>query len=343
MKTLDLNKRLVLITDENLHALYRTYWENFFEERRLTCEILTFPAGENYKTRETKQQLEDQLLEKNFGRDTVILAFGGGVVTDLAGFLAATYCRGVDVIYIPTTLLAMVDAAAGGKTAVNTPYGKNLIGVFSEPHAVWMDSDFLKTLPEKEWKNGMAEVIKHALIASSDIFHQLENRCLSDIQNNPVFLDNMITESRNIKQNIVEQDARETQGIRELLNFGHSIGHAVEVLEHYQMGHGEAVAIGMIVEGYLSVLSSLLQQEALERIIQVLQNYGLPLSTAAFQDKETFKKVLQRDKKSVHNTPYFILLKAIGEPASRNNRYAMSVEEHYLDEALDWAGHFFKK
>ncbi|MDA9271809.1 3-dehydroquinate synthase, partial [bacterium] len=238
-----INKRLVIITDTNLVNSLGIQLQQQLQQQGLQALLLACPAGEIHKTRETKQQLEDELLARQYGRDTCLIALGGGVVTDLVGFLAATYCRGLPVIYVPTTLLAMVDASIGGKTGVNTPHGKNLIGTFTQPQAVFMDINTLNTLPENEWHNGMAEMIKHSLIADATIFKLLQQNVEKIIQRDAIFLIDMIHASCLIKKNIVEQDEQE-QGLRQLLNFGHTIGHAIETIEHYRLSHGEAVAIG---------------------------------------------------------------------------------------------------
>ncbi|MFZ4077534.1 MAG: 3-dehydroquinate synthase, partial [Legionellaceae bacterium] len=160
-----MQKRLVIITDNNLVDLYANPLQHHLQAQGLQVDVLTFPAGDLHKTRETKAYLEDQLFQKQCGRDTCLLALGGGVVTDLVGFIGATYARGIPVIYTPTSLMAMVDASIGGKTGVNTPYGKNSIGTFTQPHAIFMDINTLTTLPEHEWRSGLAEIIKHRLIA----------------------------------------------------------------------------------------------------------------------------------------------------------------------------------
>jgi 3-dehydroquinate synthase len=335
-----LNKRIVMITDSQLHHWLGKDLQHRLQEQGLAVELLSFPAGEHYKTRETKQTLEDALLLKHYGRDTCLIALGGGVTTDLVGFLAATYCRGIPVIYIPTTLLAMVDASIGGKTCVNTPHGKNLIGTFTQPHAVFMDTHILNTLPKNEWHNGMAEMIKHSVIADLKLFDILQKK--SDLLQNhhSDFLIDMIYASCLIKKNIVEQDEHE-QGIRQILNFGHTIGHAIEIIERYHIDHGEAVAIGMLVESYLSIQCGYLQKNNLITIENILRDYGLPLQTSAFQDKKSFQKILMLDKKSVQNIPRFVLLDQIGKPHRDQGRYTMAVDPIHLNQTLDWAAGFF--
>lgn len=338
-----LKKRFVIITDSNLIDSLGKKLQAILQQQNLKTDLLSFPAGEMHKTRETKQILEDELLSKNYGRDTCLIALGGGVVTDMVGFIAATYCRGIPVIYIPTTLLAMVDASIGGKTGVNTPHGKNLIGTFTQPHAVFMDIDSLKTLPEKEWRNGVVEIIKHSLIADAAFFANLQNNMEKFKTHNIDFLENIIYISCLIKKIIVEQDEKEQGGIRQLLNFGHTIGHAIETIENYAISHGEAVAIGILVESYISVQLGFLSEDVLDQIFNLLRDYSLPLKTTAFENKNKaiFQKLLSLDKKSINNIPRFVLLDSIGKPHRHNDAYTMPVDPVLINQALDWAAENF--
>lgn len=327
-------QRLVIITDSNLLDTLGKDLKNHLLVKNIPVVLLSFSAGEIYKTRETKQQLEDELLSKGYGRDTCLIALGGGVVSDLVGFLAATYCRGIACIYIPTTLLAMVDASIGGKTGVNTSLGKNLIGAFYQPKAVIMDLALLESLPEKEWHNGIVEILKHGLIQEDFLFYLLKNNVQSIKK--PDFLLKIIHKSSEIKQKIIEQDERDL-GVRQILNFGHTMGHAIETIEDYHLSHGEAVAMGMIVEAYLSALSGFLAMCVVQEIQTTLQLYGLLLKTNAFQNKALFKKAMGLDKKSLNNVPHFVLLKSIGKTYQQDKKYVFSVESHLLEQALDWA------
>lgn len=333
-----LNKRLVIITDNHLFSSLGIMLQRILQNQGLSAELLDFTAGEIHKTRETKQQLEDQLLQKYYGRDTCLIALGGGVVTDLVGFLGATYCRGIPVIYIPTTLLSMVDASIGGKTGVNTPHGKNLIGTFTQPHAVLIDTNMLTTLPNDEWQNGIVEIIKHALIADRDLFFYLQHN--SAKLRHPDVLMQMIYRSCLIKKTIVEKDEKEND-IRQLLNFGHTIGHAIETIENYRISHGKAVAIGLLVESYLSIKHGLLAENNLFIIEKLLREYDLPLQTSAFQDKKQFYKTLLHDKKTKNNMPHFVLLEEIGKSHSQKNCYSIPINPGHLNQTLDWAADIF--
>lgn len=334
----ELNKRCVIITDNHLVNSYGKQLQQTLQHDQIDADLLAFPAGELYKTRETKALLEDQLLEKHYTRDTCLIALGGGIVTDLVGFLASTYCRGIPVIYVPTTLLAMVDASIGGKTGVNTPLGKNMIGSFYQPQAVIMDSALLTTLPKAEWINGIVEIIKHSLIADHVFFEELAAH--ADQIDQPNFIKTIIYKSGLIKKAIIEQDETD-QSIRQLLNFGHTIGHAIEQVEQFAIRHGEAVAIGIIVESYLATCLGILDTDSLNRIIDIFKRYHLPLTTMAFQHKSLLYDALRIDKKTINHIPRFILLKHIGQPFQQHDSYSIKIDSALLDHALDWAAQQF--
>lgn len=334
-----LTQRLVIITDSNLIDTLGQDLKACLRTANIDADLLCIPAGENNKTRETKQQLEDALFNKKLGRDTCLIAVGGGVVTDLVGFVAATYCRGIPVMYLPTTLLAMVDASMGGKTGVDTPFGKNLIGAFYQPDAVFMDLNVLNTLPTPEWGNGVVEMLKHGLIRDKALFEHLQEN--SQNLHHPEHLLEVIYKSCLIKKEIIENDERD-MGVRQLLNFGHTIGHAIELIEQFQIRHGEAVAIGMLVEAYLSVLMGILDIAVLDDIEQTLRHYQLPLKTTAFNDITAFKNALALDKKATNNQVYFVLLSAIGTTHSTQNKHVFSADSALLEESLVWAYEKFR-
>ncbi len=257
------------------------------------------------------------------------------MVTDLVGYVASTYCRGVPWMALPTTLLGMVDAAIGGKTGVNTPHGKNLIGSFYPPVAVIADVAVLKSLPKEEWRNGIVEMIKHACIADTSFFDQLESSMESLFEEDEILL-HLIEQSCLIKKRIVEQDERES-GMRELLNFGHTIGHAIEHLENYRLSHGEAVALGILVEAQLSVQIGLLASADFMRLQALLKSYELSLRTKVFNNKEKFLEQLRLDKKSKAAVPHFVLLKKIGEAHSEKVKFSFPIERELLEQSLRWA------
>ncbi len=281
-------RELFFITDKNIYNIYKDI---------LPKNTFIINPGEENKNLQTFEYLTEELLKSNIHRDNIIVAFGGGVVGDMAGFLASTILRGVDFIQIPTTLLAMTDSSIGGKTGINTDQGKNLIGSFWQPKGVYINTDFLRTLPEKEYKNGMAEIIKYSLIS---------NLNLSDSE------ENIIYNSCKIKADIVSEDERE-KGIRKVLNFGHTIGHVIEKYYNYsKFSHGEAVAIGMMVMA--SVSEKILNNNKLsEYVKELLINHSLPYSLPDIP-KEEFINILKKDKKTTHNYVDCILLEDIGKP-----------------------------
>lgn len=315
-------KQLVIISDESVASLYGHTLKVLLEKSGYPVHLFTFPPGEHFKTRETKAKLEDDMLAQHCMRDTCIIALGGGIVTDVAGFVAATYCRGIPVIYIPTTLLAMVDASIGGKTGVNTPKGKNLIGTFTQPSRVYIDVNFLDTLPEVEFNNGMVELIKHALIADKNLFKQIVETKIT--LNDKNYLQEMIYKSCDIKRIIVEQDPEE-KNRRQLLNFGHTLGHAIEAASDYQIRHGEAVAIGMIMELQLAVQLNLFNAAMIPEIAQVLRSYSLAVELPATLKWADLTPYFKMDKKNVNQQVYCVLLEDIGKPHVVAGQYAHQI------------------
>ncbi len=305
-------RRAVVITDTTVEKLYGS---------SIDIPLFSFPAGEASKTREMKQFLEDQLLSHGFGRETCIIALGGGVVSDLAGFVASTFCRGAPLILIPTTLLAMVDAAIGGKTGVNTAHGKNLIGSFYPADEIWIDTLFLETLPHDERKNGMVEVIKYGLIASQELFDELLTGSLSD--------EEMIARSAAIKQEIVDQDPYEKKGVRRVLNFGHTLGHALEKLSDYTLPHGRAVAIGMLAAAEIGNQMGITPPSVRPKIEEIMARYGVSLRSPPISS-EALMTTLKHDKKSASGEVRFVLLKQIGEVQPFDGAYCCPVPEEMI-------------
>ncbi|MBI4956044.1 MAG: 3-dehydroquinate synthase [Myxococcales bacterium] len=234
-----------------------------------------FPPGEAHKTRATKAELEDRLLEAELGRDGCVVAVGGGISLDMGGFVAATYLRGVPWIGVPTSLLAQVDAAVGGKTGVNTPHGKNLVGAFHQPLAVLVDPDFLATLPAEEWRNGLAELVKTAFVGDAELFEWLDARAVG-LATHGRDIDHAVERAVAVKAAIVQEDERES-GLRAVLNFGHTVGHALETATGHDYRHGEAVAIGMAIEADVAVRLCGLAPEQKRRLVDCLRAFGLPV------------------------------------------------------------------
>lgn len=310
-----------IIADSNVAGLYGVPLQ-----KALSAHLFTFSAGEAFKTRAVKEQIEDQMLEKNLGRDTCLIALGGGVATDLGGFLASTYCRGIPLILIPTTLLAMVDASIGGKNGVNAGPAKNRIGTFYPPKEIFIDLDTLKSLPLKELKNGVIEMIKHALIMDSSYFEFLE-RHVEDIFALKE-MERAIDESRRIKTSIVNDDPHE-KGKRRLLNFGHTIGHALESASDYHLSHGEAVAAGMIIESYMAMKLGFLKETDFQRIEKLIRrvfpSFTLPANAMNF---------LALDKKSLSGQPRFTMIDGIGSSMPFEGEYCTTIKGSLIHEAL---------
>lgn len=330
-----LASRFAIITDDKIASLYGKQLQEYLNSSGFEIHLLSFPSGEKYKTRNTKELLEDQLFEKRLGRDSCVIALGGGVVTDLAGYVAATYCRGIPLVLIPTSLLGMVDASIGGKTSVNVPYGKNMLGCIHQPKKVVIDLTTLKSLPKKELANGIVEMIKHGLIEDSKLFEHLERHSNQILSLDAAILGKAIFESCRIKKKIIEQDDKEN-GKRRLLNFGHTIGHALEHLTQYFLSHGEAVAIGLLVESYCALKLGILDQTSFDRIKKILLRYGLPLQLPSRFPIQTIMDAMILDKKSLRGRPRFVMINAIGSSLSYDSSYCTHLEESLIKNALHW-------
>lgn len=302
--------RPVIVTNETIAPLYLDILINTLHEHQPL--VFVMPDGEQFKTLQWFERLNAFLLEHNCGRDTCLLALGGGVIGDLTGFVAACYQRGIDFIQIPTTLLSQVDSSVGGKTAVNHPLGKNMIGAFYQPQAVFIDNRVLNTLPSKEFAAGMAEVVKYGLIYDADLFAQLEQHSDDIKAQHPQLLPQVIHRCCEIKAQIVAQDEKEA-GLRALLNLGHTFGHAIEAHMGYgQWLHGEAVAAGMVLAAKLAVMRGWLSEQELTRIVTLLANYDLPTSAPEQMSCQDFIAHMRKDKKNKAGRIRFILPTAFG-------------------------------
>ena len=301
----DKGSDFILITHTNIFAIYGQKIIDIFQKLNKRIEYVLFEEGEKNKTRQTKEKIEDAISEKGFQKDVHIVALGGGVVLDMAGFVAATYLRGIKSIYIPTTLLAMCDPAIGGKCAVNTKYAKNQIGTFNKSEAVFIDMSFLKTLDKKEMQNGLVELINQFLLCDKDLFFTfLEEK--NPMDNLLFYLEKSIA----IKQEIISKDRFE-RNHRQILNLGHSVAHALESIYGFNISHGSAVAIGIIAEAILSQQMGYLSSSSLSIIVDVFSKYlpdrKIPIS------KQEILLFLQRDKKNREGNIHFILLQNIGK------------------------------
>jgi 3-dehydroquinate synthase len=284
-----------------------------------TFETLILPDGEAAKTLASAERIWDALLAARFGRDATLIALGGGVIGDLTGFAAACYQRGIDFIQMPTTLLAQVDSSVGGKTGVNHPRGKNMIGAFHQPRCVIADLDTLRTLPERELRAGLAEVIKYGLIADAAFFDWLEAHLDALLARDAAALSHAIAVSCRTKAAIVAADERES-GVRALLNLGHTFGHAIETGTGYGTWlHGEAVATGMVMAAELSARLGRVSSAAVERIGHLIDRAGLPVRAPASLDAERFLELMAVDKKAQAGRLRLVLLRAIGEAELRSD------------------------
>ncbi len=311
--------RTVLIADEEIKDLYAVDLA-----KKIDAKLLTIPSGEKAKALETAMVVIDELFKMGCARDTALIALGGGVTTDLVGFIASIYMRGIPLIFIPTTLLAIVDAAIGGKTGVDTSYGKNLIGTMYYPKAIFADLDLLQTLPEKEWFNGLAEILKMGLIRDPAIWEMAQkNRKDPDL----------ILKAIQGKIEIVEQDPTE-QGMRRILNFGHTIGHALETVSHYEMSHGEAVAIGSVIEAHLSMRLGYLSEKDFEPIQAMYTHWSLKLPKDYTRAK--LLQAMSRDKKKARGEIRFVLIDKIGHAMPFEGDYCRTVMQSELEPTLDW-------
>jgi 3-dehydroquinate synthase len=273
------------------------------------------PPGEAQKSLATASELYDRLASLHADRKTLIVAVGGGVIGDLAGFVAATYVRGLPLLMVPTTLLAMVDSSVGGKVGVNHPAAKNLIGAFHQPVGVWIDTTALATLPDREYRSGLAEVVKYGVILDADLFAFLEAHVDAILRRDPAAVRHMVERCCRLKADIVEQDEREETGLRMVLNYGHTFAHAFETVGGYgNWLHGEAVAAGMVCASRLAERQGLIPSELTERQHRLLSQFGLPTAPRAWPVADLLQ-VMRSDKKSLAGRLRFILPRRLGEVA----------------------------
>jgi len=296
--------KAAVVTDSHVGPLYAETVISSLNEAGIQTTLITVPAGEASKSMEQATAVCREMLYSGLDRKSFLVALGGGVVGDLAGFCAAIFQRGIACVQIPTTIVSQVDSSVGGKTGVNTPEGKNLLGAFHQPQLVLADVDTLSSLPEREFNEGFAEIIKHAAIRDESLLNLVEQR--DQIRNHLISL---VSRNVLIKANIVEEDECETTGIRALLNFGHTIGHGIEAAGGYgRFLHGEAISLGLVAAIRLSVDNSSLTSEEGDRLIACLQQYDLPIKLPTDISDEAILTSLQRDKKFEDGQIRFVLL-----------------------------------
>ncbi len=321
-------QRLVL-TNTTIYALYSELILSLVDDE--LNRVVIIEDGERYKNLQSFAEVHTRLLELEYNRKSLLIAFGGGVIGDLAGFVASTYQRGIDFIQIPTTLLAQVDSSVGGKTAVNHPLGKNMIGTFYQPKRVLIDLSLLKTLPQREYISGLAEVLKYGFIQDAAFLEWMRIHYREILGKKEDILAEMIYRSCSYKKAIVDQDEREA-GIRATLNLGHTFGHAIERLMKYQgILHGEAVAIGINMAGYLSCRMGFIDKKDQLYITSLLHLFGLPCEAPISLDTQTFLDAMRLDKKNSMNRIRFVLLEAIGKAIITDE-----IPEAYIVEAIEF-------
>jgi 3-dehydroquinate synthase len=326
----------VLISDQVVAPLHGRPLVDRLGARGIPTELLTFPAGETHKTRPTKDALEDGLLRLGAGRDAAIVAVGGGVTGDLAGFVAATWHRGIPIVQVPTSLLAMVDAALGGKTAVNLSQGKNLVGAFHQPCAVYADVRVLATLPDRELRQGLAELVKSAVIADAQLFRWLERSVPALLDRDESALEHAIAGCLRIKGRVVARDAHD-RGRRAVLNFGHTVAHALEVASGYALPHGTAVSIGMCIEAELAVEATGFPRPQVRRLERLLQRCGLETHVPAHLSREEIVCATRRDKKTRVGRARYAVPRSLGRMLP-GAEVTVEVSEDDLRRALGGPG-----
>ena len=298
------------------------------------ADLISFPAGEKSKTRQTKEYVEDTMLELGYRRDCCIIAVGGGVVTDLAGFVAGTFGRGVPFINYATTLLAAADASVGGKTAVDTPLATNLIGLFNQPEKVYLDIATWKTLPQEQISSGLAETIKHACIADKRFFDFIFDNIESIFSVEEDICKHIAEMNCRIKYQVVMKDERES-GLREILNLGHTVGRAIETVSDYRLLHGQALAIGLIAEVKMANKLGYCTEQDVTLTKDILSKAKLPVEIPEYIDREVLVKKLYTDKKVKNGNLRFVFQKGIGDVmVFENEEYAQAIPESLAREII---------
>jgi 3-dehydroquinate synthase len=305
-------KRYAIVADDHVAAMFGERLLASLHDSDIPAEMITFARGEASKNLDTIAALSSTLARLGFDRKDGLLALGGGVTGDITGFLAACYMRSIPFAQVPTTLLSQVDSSVGGKTGVDIPEGKNLVGAFYQPKAVFIDSQVLEQLPKNELLNGLAEVIKYGVIYDRDFFRFLEMNRKEILALDSHVLEDVIARCCKIKAAIVEADEKESD-LRRILNFGHTIGHAVEAVSGYTLAHGSAVAMGMVAAAELAVLTGILDSREKERLENLIREYGLPVAIPADYDRARIQEYFQADKKTIGGKVFFVLPTSIGK------------------------------
>jgi 3-dehydroquinate synthase len=306
--------QLALVIADSNTAVHGRAVESALAATGFRTRFATVPAGEESKSPRELARLYDALYDLAADRQTAVVAVGGGVVGDLAGYAAATYNRGLPLVMVPTSLLAMVDSSVGGKTGINHPKGKNLIGSFHQPAGVWIDTAYLDSLPEREFLSGLAEVVKYGVILDAEFFADLETNAAAVLARKPEVLVHIVARSCRLKADVVEKDEREETGLRAVLNYGHTFAHAFETVGGYGAWlHGEAVAAGMVCASRLAEKLGMIDAELTRRQVRLLEAFGLPTAPRSGWATDDLIAVMKRDKKAAAGRMRFILPTRIGE------------------------------
>ena len=318
----DCVQRAVIVSDQSVNATHGKTVAEALQDASITIDHLTIPSGEASKSLAEAERLWNEFARLKIDRKTAILAVGGGVIGDLTGFVAATFSRGLDFWQVPTTLVAQVDSAIGGKTGVNLPAGKNLVGAFWQPRGVVADISTLTTLPDREYVSGLAEVVKYGMILDSEFFHWLEDNALRVRDREKRSVAHIVRRSAELKTLVVERDEREITGLRACLNYGHTFAHAFETATGYgTLLHGEAVSLGMMAAASLACSMNRIDQLVVDRQQKLLETLGLPVSTTTLNGIEDndLLGIMSQDKKNIGGKLRFILPSAIGEVETVDN------------------------
>ena len=318
----DCVQRAVIVSDQSVNATHGKTVAEALQDASITIDHLTIPSGEASKSLAEAERLWNEFARLKIDRKTAILAVGGGVIGDLTGFVAATFSRGLDFWQVPTTLVAQVDSAIGGKTGVNLPAGKNLVGAFWQPRGVVADISTLTTLPDREYVSGLAEVVKYGMILDSEFFHWLEDNALRVRDREKRSVAHIVRRSAELKTIVVERDEREITGLRACLNYGHTFAHAFETATGYgTLLHGEAVSLGMMAAASLACSMNRIDQLVVDRQQKLLETLGLPVSTTTLNGIEDndLLGIMSQDKKNIGGKLRFILPSAIGEVETVDN------------------------
>lgn len=328
-------KKFAVVTDSIVVDLYGRKIYDLIKGAGFTADLFVIPEGEKSKTRQMKEFVEDSMLEKGYRRDCAIIAVGGGVVTDLAGFVAGTFGRGVPFVNYATTLLSAADASVGGKTAVDTPLATNLIGMFNQPKKVYIDIETWKTLPSEQISSGLAETIKHGCLGDAALFEFLEKNVDKVFDNDCEACEYISEHNCNVKYNVVMKDERES-GLREVLNLGHTVGRAIETVSDYKLYHGEAVAIGLVAQARLGEKYGFISHENVQRVESLIKKAKLPSEIPDYIDKAELVNKLYTDKKVRDGKLRFVFQKEIGEVMQfGENNFAKEISEPEIAEIIE--------